>query len=775
MVSVADRFGDCLPLFLGGTTALLLLGCTLMISTRSPAHRQWIGELTLIAVFGWLLLACLPLPRLLPEDFWSRLSTVPAARNDRTTIGVEAIVSRLPSEEAKQSDHEPLAMTAREDLLRDLARRDASDRRSATESLSHDHIDEANQPTIGLAAGSDRRDVDLPVAATFPANAISWVVIVYLGGSVFCVNWLMGGRIWLVLMRRRARRPPAWLANLFQSLSDESAQRPQLLVSRHCRGPVSWGTWRPIIVLPLALARRRHREQVRMVLLHELAHVNHRDSWANVLVCLALPLLYGHPLYCWLRAQVRLAAELLADDRAAQQAGKLAYVEQLVALAKSSRADVMPLAGAVALYSSSSQFYRRMQMLISRTSSSLVAPSARWRFSSLMVMAAVIVAAAAVAGVGPAAAQQKAASGDAAVAPLPPATAQTTQPPGEIPIQPGKPVVEPDQPLTRLPIVGRLFAVADQAPDEAQLKTEADVLRAKLAATEQQVRALEEQLNALKVDVKAAGIGFTKVTQQQKTVTLTRVNEDGSISTENWTTGDDGRPEKLIWKKKLNRPDDSPIAAAKPAVVQDGRVVKEFKDKDGTIVLHIYDRDTGRLIETRQGDRERSTLLPHAGNNAQADAKAAARYDVLVNQLASDKPRATSGGLDRTSAGGLDLVSLATAYADAIGEVEAATSRLSAEEAASANKSGSARELEAAQLALRSAQRKFELLRSISSVAAEAANADLKRVQQLVRAGAASSELAIEAESRWKMLNAILESGSAGQAPEKVPDQPKLP
>ena len=56
----------------------------------------------------------------------------------------------------------------------------------------------------------------------------------------------------------------------------------------------------------------------------------------NLLFELAFPLLFFHPLYWWLRAEVRMAAELVADDWAAGQTGKEVYVAELVALARGS-------------------------------------------------------------------------------------------------------------------------------------------------------------------------------------------------------------------------------------------------------------------------------------------------------------------------------------------------------------------------------------------------------------------------------------------------------
>src|SRR6516165_6454975 len=55
-----------LPLALAAVSLLLASGGVALIIVRSPAHRQRIGELTLAAALGWLVLAAIPLPRWLP-------------------------------------------------------------------------------------------------------------------------------------------------------------------------------------------------------------------------------------------------------------------------------------------------------------------------------------------------------------------------------------------------------------------------------------------------------------------------------------------------------------------------------------------------------------------------------------------------------------------------------------------------------------------------------------------------------------------------------------
>ncbi|HWB11711.1 MAG TPA: M56 family metallopeptidase [Pirellulales bacterium] len=761
MSRLANLFDDCvLPLFLL-TTLLLAIGCALMGLMGSPAHRQRTGELTMAAIFGWWLLACVPLPRLLPEDLWTQPYSRVAAPVGKAKSDPEHNPSVLPMSESEFASFE--VANADEALL---------DRRQPPlandELITSSPLDDVRkiQPKVDNTSGDPGRDTDRPSSILRTASpATSSIATAYLSGAAVCLLWLACGHVRLARIRSRARRPPKWLAEMFAGLADEAGVRPALLVSRVGSRPMTWGTWRPTIVLPLALARRRHREQLRMVLLHELAHVVRGDGWGNVLVCLALPLLYPHPLFLWLRAQMRMAAELLADDWAAQRGGKLAYVEQLVSLARSSARSptLMPVAGAVTLYSSSSQFYRRMQMLISRTCPLSVDPTPRWRFSSLAVTACMAVAVASLAGLRPASGQQPPAGDQAAPQPKDPTEVGRSAAAPDV-AEPAK-TAQPNQPLTELPIVGRLFTVANSAATESPADAAEQALRARLAAAEERIRLLEAQLKKAEVHLAGATSATAKTAPQApNTITLTRVAEDGSISHELWTTGEDGRPDKLLQKKSARSPDESPIASVKTTASSDGRVVKEFKAKDGTVTVYVYDGDTGRLMATKRGAwasfGEDMSSAPKAANHA-----------VAIAEGSTDKPHrqplgdhvSPSGGAVGSETAGLDLVNLATAYADAVSAVEEAEAQLAA------GVGGPESNLVPARAALRSARRKQQLLRNLASVAADAARADLERSQQLVRAGATSAEAAAAAESRWKMLNAILQSGSTGNVDATQP------
>jgi beta-lactamase regulating signal transducer with metallopeptidase domain len=220
----------------------------------------------------------------------------------------------------------------------------------------------------------------------------SWrqiVAALYLGGAALCVAWVVLG--WLLLFRltRLAISPHGWLRDLYSSLSSEPL--PRLQVSSKCRRAFSCGWWRPTIVLPLECCEESRTEQLRQILLHELARLQQRDQRGRVLFNLALPLLYVHPLYWWIRSRTYLAAELVADDWAAGHSSTTAYAGELIALVKEQGRRGMAHVGTVGIFSSPTQFYRRMEMLVRRQTPLMTTCTRRWRLLTTLTAAVAVI------------------------------------------------------------------------------------------------------------------------------------------------------------------------------------------------------------------------------------------------------------------------------------------------------------------------------------------------------------------------------------------------
>jgi len=107
----------------------------------------------------------------------------------------------------------------------------------------------------------------------------------------------------------------------------------RLLTQPGGSGPITWGFFRPIVLLPKA-AVLWPRDQLEAVLLHEVAHVRRYDSLAQALSLLACALYWPNPLVWMCARLLRREAEVAADDAVLRSGVKpSAYAGLLVTLA----------------------------------------------------------------------------------------------------------------------------------------------------------------------------------------------------------------------------------------------------------------------------------------------------------------------------------------------------------------------------------------------------------------------------------------------------------
>ncbi len=114
---------------------------------------------------------------------------------------------------------------------------------------------------------------------------------------------------------------------------------PPVVVSGEIEAPIVVGSFAPVVVLPRSSSTWT-AERWRVVLLHELAHVRHRDGIANLATQLACSVHWLDPL-AWIAARRQRAERELAADDAVLRAGARAstYAEHLLAIATGARHD----------------------------------------------------------------------------------------------------------------------------------------------------------------------------------------------------------------------------------------------------------------------------------------------------------------------------------------------------------------------------------------------------------------------------------------------------
>jgi beta-lactamase regulating signal transducer with metallopeptidase domain len=165
------------------------------------------------------------------------------------------------------------------------------------------------------ASGTAFRVLAAPSTAALP-----WVVALWASG-VALLSLRMGcGLLWVRGLCRAAEteRTGHWQACVDRLAPRLGIARPVTLrLAREGHSPVTAGWWRPVVLLPLAVATRMPADLVEALIAHELAHVRRHDYLVNLLQGAAEALLFYHPVVWWLSHRIRVERELVADDLAA--------------------------------------------------------------------------------------------------------------------------------------------------------------------------------------------------------------------------------------------------------------------------------------------------------------------------------------------------------------------------------------------------------------------------------------------------------------------------
>jgi beta-lactamase regulating signal transducer with metallopeptidase domain len=220
------------------------------------------------------------------------------------------------------------------------------------------------KPFTRLASLHDANGERSIAAPSSPPHAISWLhlfILAHVVGSAGLVSWWVFGQGLLWRIAREARPARASVRARFDSISGTAGGRVRLLESPRIGSPFTFTWWRPVILLPAALCED-NVEDLDYSLAHEWSHVERRDAWSWNLAFLAGAVLFYQPLFWWLRRQLRLCQDYLADDRAAALGTAEDYAAYLVRFARARpRGRALPALG---ITDRRSNLYRRIVMLV---------------------------------------------------------------------------------------------------------------------------------------------------------------------------------------------------------------------------------------------------------------------------------------------------------------------------------------------------------------------------------------------------------------------------
>ena len=151
------------------------------------------------------------------------------------------------------------------------------------------------------------------------ATLLPWIDGLWLIG-VFALSVRSLGGWWYLRRLRLAStiEAPTSVIAAFQRISTilGLSRAVTLRLSTAIDSPMTMGTLRAIVLLPLSAVTLLGPEELEVVLAHELAHVRRADFFWNILQTIAETLFFFHPAVWWLSARIRHERELCCDDLA---------------------------------------------------------------------------------------------------------------------------------------------------------------------------------------------------------------------------------------------------------------------------------------------------------------------------------------------------------------------------------------------------------------------------------------------------------------------------
>ena len=112
---------------------------------------------------------------------------------------------------------------------------------------------------------------------------------------------------------------------------------PQIAVSDRVRAPIAVGVFRPVIILPAGSLTAISRDQLRDVLVHEIAHVRGRDNLVLFLQAIAKAVFWPILPIHLLKSALARAREDVRDNSVLASRDAVSYGETLLRLAELSR------------------------------------------------------------------------------------------------------------------------------------------------------------------------------------------------------------------------------------------------------------------------------------------------------------------------------------------------------------------------------------------------------------------------------------------------------
>lgn len=148
----------------------------------------------------------------------------------------------------------------------------------------------------------------------------SWAMYLFAGWGLLSGWFLLGvGRALWHLRALKKDCQPIDISTLDSSLrvlleSKAGARAPRLCISARVKVPTAIGLTNPSILVPAWVMEELSSDELKHVLIHEMAHLQRGDDWSNLVQQVIKALFFFHPAVWWIEKKISLEREIACDD-----------------------------------------------------------------------------------------------------------------------------------------------------------------------------------------------------------------------------------------------------------------------------------------------------------------------------------------------------------------------------------------------------------------------------------------------------------------------------
>lgn len=112
-------------------------------------------------------------------------------------------------------------------------------------------------------------------------------------------------------------------------------RKVSLWCSHYISTPMTFGFWKPVILLPMALVNQLSLQQTEALIIHELTHIRHKDYLLNWGLIIAETLFFFNPFVRFIAKQIKMEREKNCDVQVLHfKYGNILYAEALLTISQ---------------------------------------------------------------------------------------------------------------------------------------------------------------------------------------------------------------------------------------------------------------------------------------------------------------------------------------------------------------------------------------------------------------------------------------------------------